>query len=93
MTQADAAKTVDFYLVWNDPVDLDFYLFTAPDNETYGFLYLAEADVSTGMVEFENAKFFSGTYSPGKYLLGVRRTSDPGFATGYGIMSMRALLE
>ncbi len=32
--------------------------------------------------------FLSGTYLAGEYLLGVIRTTDSEFATGYGIMSI-----
>lgn len=82
--------TFDFYLVWNDPdATLDFFLYTAPGNTTYGFLYLAEA-ASFSMSEFNNSKFFSGTLLPGKYLLGVKETSTLAKPVGYGIISARS---
>jgi hypothetical protein len=80
-------KTVDFYLGWNEEdVDLGFYLYSAPDNQVYGFLYLAEGQLSD-KTDFTRMKFLSGTYEPGRYLLGVVRQTDADFATGYGIIS------
>ncbi|MEE9611630.1 MAG: hypothetical protein V3W19_10275, partial [Desulfatiglandales bacterium] len=59
-----------------------------PDNPDYGFLYLDTGKVSVAMTDFERAKFFSGQYLPGKYVIGVKRTTDSEFSTGYGVMVM-----
>lgn len=82
-----AALTVEFYLAWNDPVELGFYLFTDPDHPI-GFTYLAESFDHPNFVEFEHTRVFSGTYQPGKYLLGVRRETPSDIETGYGIFSI-----
>ena len=84
-------ETMDFifFLLWNDDAALEFYLYTAPDNATYGFLYLAPSVTQTNPDGVNNAEAFSGTFLPGKYLLGVKRTVDAEFATGYGIIVVR----
>jgi hypothetical protein len=87
-------ETMDFifFLLWNDDSGLDFYLYTAPDNSVYGFLYLAEGVLqnTTANVDVNHASAFSGTFLAGKYLLGVKRTTAPNaYASGYGVMVIR----
>jgi hypothetical protein len=81
-------KDVDFYITWDHDVELGFYLFTAPDNPTYGFLYLDESMPFEEWTESKYARSFSGKYNQGKYLLGVIRTEENEIATQYGIFSM-----
>lgn len=78
-----------FFLMWNDEANLEFYLYTAPDNPVYGFLYLAQSVTQTNPQGVNHAEAFSGTFLPGKYLLGVKRTVDAQYATGYGVMVIR----
>lgn len=88
-----AALTVDFYLVWNDDVDLSFYLYIDPDNTQYPFTYLAESGDFPEFEDFNHARFFSGTYLPGKYMLGVVRNSGSTTETLYGIFSFAGTLS
>ncbi len=93
ITAEDPAKKVEFYLQWDEPeVNLDFYLYSAPDNADYGFLYLDEGDVYDYNPDFEHTKYLSGSYLPGKYLLGVIRTTDSETATNYGIISISSVI-
>jgi hypothetical protein len=87
ITPVLAGKTVDFYLAWEADVEFGFYLFSAPDNAPYGFTYLAESLDFPEWEETAHARFFSGTYLPGKYMLGVIRETNSEFGTQYGIMS------
>lgn len=86
ITSATAGRTVDFYLAWNDTVDLGFHLFAAPDHPI-GFTYLAEGDVFD-WEDFEHSKFLSGQFQEGTYLLGVVRNTDSEFETHYGIFGI-----
>jgi hypothetical protein len=88
ITPEDASRTFEFYLVWNEAeTDFNFYLFSAPDNPTYGFLYMGQDHLEPDvMTEFNHSKGFSGTYAPGTYLLGVQRMTPSDFATEYGIL-------
>jgi len=82
--------TFDFYLVWNDTdVLLDFFIYTSPENSVYGFLYLGEGNSFT-MESFNHSKFLSGTYLPGKYLLGVKSSTTLSVPIGYGIIAARS---
>lgn len=83
VTPEMAGRTVDFYLAWNDPVDLRFHLFAAPDH-AIGFTYLAEAEAFE-WEEFEESRFFSGQFQEGSYLLGVERTTESDIETRYGV--------
>jgi len=83
-----SALTVDFYLAWEHDVELGFYVFTDPDNEDYGFLYLGESFDNPGFADFAHSRALSGTYLPGKYLLAVRRETPSDLETGYGIFGL-----
>ena len=82
-----SALTVDFYLAWEDDVELGFYVFTDPSDPTYGFLYLGESFDNPDFAGFAHSRALSGTYLPGKYLLAVRRETPSDLETGYGIFS------
>jgi len=88
ITQTDASRTIEFYLVWNEAeTNFNFYLFSAPDNPTYGFLYMGQDHLEPDSItEFTHSKGFSGTCAPGTYLLGVQRMTPSDFATEYGIL-------
>ena len=87
ITQADASREFKFYLVWGEAeTNLNFYLFTAPDNPIYGFLYLGQENWLDTMSEFTHSKGFDGTLASGTYLLGVQRMTSSDFATEYGIL-------
>ena len=86
-----ANNMTDFYISWNANVELGFYLFTAPDNEDYGFRYLGESQDWASYEYANHARFFSGSYAPGKYLLGVKQIGYSEHAVPYGIMSYSAL--
>lgn len=80
-------RTLELYLVWDDDVDFRFFLYTAPENPTYGFQLLDEASATDAFSEdFNHAKWFGGTFVPGEYLVGVLRASQSEFANGYGII-------
>jgi len=83
-----AALTVDFYLAWEDDVELGFYVFTDPTDPTYGFLYLGESFDNPGFAGFAHSRALSGTFAPGKYLLAVRRETPSELETGYRIFSI-----
>ena len=87
ISSADAGRNLAFYLVWSQAeTNLNFYLFTAPDNQDFGFLYLGQENWLDTMEEFSHSKGFDGTLAAGTYLLGVQRTTPSDFATEYGIL-------
>ncbi|NOR41921.1 MAG: hypothetical protein GQ572_01200 [Gammaproteobacteria bacterium] len=92
ISEADVERDIAFYLVWNEEeTNLNFYFFTAPDNPTYGFLYLGQETFLDTVTEFNRSKGIDGTLAAGTYLLGVERTTPSDFATEYGILVLRAV--
>jgi hypothetical protein len=82
------AGTADLYLYWGDTTqDFEMNLFTAPDS-AWGFRYLDTSKPGT-IPEFKKSRFLSGQFQPGKFLVGVRRTTATESWTGYGLMSIR----
>lgn len=84
-------ERVEFYVTW-DAVDqnLDLHWFAAPDHPEYGFLYLGEDYIDPGAFpEFAHVKGIPNPTVPGKYLLGVERTTDSRFATQYGVLVLK----
>lgn len=86
------AERVELYLLWNDEsVDLELHWFAAPSNSTFGFLYMGQDYLQTqnAFPEFKRKKGIPNPTVAGKYLLGVRRTAPPQFASQYGIMVLK----
>jgi hypothetical protein len=47
---------------------------------------LGEGRDLVSQIDFDHGKFIEGTFLPGKYLLGVRRTTESEFSSEYGII-------
>lgn len=83
-----AGRTVEFYLAWDADVELGFHLFSAPDNGALGFAYLAESLDFPEWEETSHARFFSGQFQAGTYLLGVIRNTEAETETRYGVIGV-----
>lgn len=90
VTAVEQDRVRDFYVLWNGPdVDLDVYLYSAPDNQPFGLLYLAEGEVLDDTLQFERGKFLSGSLAPGSYLIGVHLPNADQGPVPYGVISVR----
>jgi hypothetical protein len=65
---------------------MNLHLFTAPDNPTYGFLWLGGNQFTDTITDFNHSLGYSGTFQPGTYLLGVERTTSENSIAAYGLM-------
>lgn len=86
----ESGATDEFIVFWDDSgVDLDVYLYSAPDNETFGLLYLGEGqDLEDDAAQFERGKFLSGSLEPGSYLIGVHLPDPDQGPVAYGIITL-----
>jgi hypothetical protein len=82
-----AGKEIGLILAWDADVDLRMWIYSAPDNPRYGFVYLAQAPTYT-WTETRHARATAATYLPGKYLVGVERTTSTPVATQYGVFAL-----
>lgn len=81
-----AARNVSIRLFWGeDGTNFNIELYTAPDS-LYGFMHL-DSGKSYNDPDFKYAKIIDGMFQPGKYMLGVTRTTTSKFGSGYSILS------
>jgi hypothetical protein len=86
ITESDVNRNFEFYLCWNTEETMNLHLFTAPDNPTYGFLWLGGNQFTDTITDFNHSLGYSGTFQPGTYLLGVERTTSENSIAAYGLM-------
>lgn len=81
--------TREFVVVWDDStIDLDVFVFTAIDNQQYGFLQIGEGTELDDDSQSEEGKFVSGTFEPGPYLIGVRLPGGSNITVPYGLIAI-----